>query len=224
MKKVALILAGVALLALIVLWYAHASEVLDLARQWAMASHGFVREHFYASWLGMLLFCTLIINLPIPVAALLKLMSGFIFGVQAGFALNVAASVSGGLFGFVLARHFFHRAFHRRFGHQLARIDLEVARNGFWYVLCSRLVIATPFFMVNVLAGLSCLRKRKFLLGTFLGVLPSSMIYAVSGSKLLELASAEQAVDPRIVAVLAGAGLLVVIPALINRHRKKHRA
>ena len=221
MKKAVLILAGAALLALIVFWYAHAPEILDLARDWALASRDFVQGHFYACWLGMLLLCVLIINLPIPVSALLKLMSGFIFGVQAGFVLNVGASVFGGLFGFVLARHFFHRAFHRRYGHQLARIDLEVARNGFWYVLCSRLVIATPFFVVNVLAGLSCLRKRKFVLGTFLGVLPSSMIYAVSGSKLHELASAEQVVDPRLIAVLAGAGALVVIPALINRHRKK---
>jgi len=224
MKKTVLILAGVALLALIVLWYANAAEILDAARQWALSCRGFVQEHFAISWLGMLVFCTLIINLPIPVAALLKLMSGFIFGVQAGFALNVGASVCGGLFGFVLARHFFHRMFHLRYGHQLARIDLEIARNGFWYVLCSRLVIATPFFVVNVLAGLSCIRKRKFVLGTLLGVLPSSMIYAVSGSKLHELASASDVVDPRIIAVLAGAGALVIIPALINHHRKKRRA
>lgn len=222
MKKILLLLAGVALLAAVISWYSHAGEILDLVTRWAMDCRGFVQQHPVLAWTGMLAVGSAIINLPIPVAALLKLMAGFMFGVAGGFGLNVCMSVAGGLIGFVFARHFFYHSLYSRYSHQLAHINLEIARNGFWYVLCSRLVVVTPFFVVNMLAGLSCIRKRKFLLGTLLGVLPSSTIYAVSGSKLHDLATANGLLSTQTVAILAVAGVLAVIPAVLNRKKKKH--
>jgi len=103
----------------------------------------------------------------------------------------------------------------------LAKANLEIARNGFWFVLSARLIMATPFFMVNVLAGLSCIRKRKFLLGTFLGVLPSSMIYAVSGSRLETFRSLSDLADPQFALALALLGAAATLPALVRRANTK---
>ncbi|MFP5221992.1 MAG: TVP38/TMEM64 family protein [Acidobacteriota bacterium] len=220
--KTAWILALVGLGVVLWQWAAHAREILAFAQAWAEASKGFVREYPAACWLGILALGAVAINCPLPLAALVKVLSGYFFGTSWGFTLNVSLSCAGGLLGFVAVRHLFYHALYSRFSRQLARANLEIARNGFWFVLSARLIMATPFFMVNVLAGLSCIRKRKFLLGTFLGVLPSSMIYAVSGSRLETFRSLSDLADPQFALALSLLGLAATIPALV-RHSKTKR-
>lgn len=219
--KTAWILALVGLGAVLWQWAAHAQEILAFAQAWAGASKGFVRENQIACWLGILALGAVAINCPLPLAALVKVLSGYFFGTGWGFALNVALSCAGGLIGFVAVRHLFYHALYSRFSRQLAKANLEIARNGFWFVLSARLIMATPFFMVNVLAGLSCIRKRKFLLGTFLGVLPSSMIYAVSGSRLETFRSLSDLADPQFALALALLGAAATLPALVRRANAK---
>ncbi len=221
--KTTLFLLAVAVAALFALWAANADAVLVWVKAWAASLRAVAVVWPVGCWLGMLALSAVAINCPIPVAALLKVLAGFAFGVQAGFALNVCTSVLGGLLGFSAARHWFYHWLYARFSARLARTNLEIGRNGFWYVLSARLLMATPFFLVNVLGGLSSLRKRVFLLGTLLGVLPSSMIYAVSGSQLERISSTSDFVSPRMALVLAGLALVSVLPALLNRRRKPAR-
>jgi len=220
--KTAWILALVGLGAVLWQWVAHAQEILAFAQAWAGASKGFVRENQIACWLGILALGAVAINCPLPLAALVKVLSGYFFGTFWGFTLNVCLSCAGGLIGFVAVRHLFYHALYSRFSRQLAKANMEIARNGFWFVLSARLIMATPFFMVNVLAGLSCIRKRKFLLGTFLGVLPSSAIYAVSGSRLETFRSLSDLADPQFALALALLGAAATLPALV-RHAKAKR-
>ncbi len=215
---------GLALAALAVLvaeWVANADAVLAYARDLAGSWKVYAQAYPAVCWLGLLAFGTLAINCPVPLAALLKVLSGFFFGLTAGFALNVSMSVAGGLAGFMATRHLFHHALYSRFSHHLARVNLDIARNGFWYVLSARLLMATPFFLVNVLAGLSCIRKRKFLLGTFLGVFPSSFIYAESGRQLASFTSMSDLASPKAVLVMALLAAVSVLPAIVRR-KKSH--
>ncbi|MBI4806181.1 MAG: TVP38/TMEM64 family protein [Desulfovibrio sp.] len=217
----ALSLVLFALVAAFAAWTAHADAILSLVRFWAGYYKGFVLANPATCWLGILAVGAVIINCPVPVAALVKVLAGFFFGVQAGMALNVFVSVLGGLLGFMATRHLFHRPLYSRFSHQLARVNLDIARNGFWYVLSARLLMVTPFFLVNVLSGLSCIRKRKFLLGTFLGVIPSSAIYAVSGSHLESIRTASDMASPQFAFILALLAAVSVVPALIRRKKRK---
>ncbi|WP_243360785.1 TVP38/TMEM64 family protein [Fundidesulfovibrio terrae] len=220
-KKMAWILALLSFAVFLAEWASHAETILAWARYWALYYKGFVQAYPMPCWLALLAAGSLAITSPIPLAALVKLLAGYFFGVQAGFVLNVCVSVLGGFAGFAASRYLFYKPLYARFSHQLARANLEIARHGFWYVLSARLFLATPFFLVNVLAGLSCIRKRKFLLGTFLGVLPSSMIYAVSGSHLEAIREIADLANPRLAAVLAAVGAAAVIPALLGRKKKK---
>lgn len=218
--KIAWGLALLTLLALLAFWASRADEILHLSKLWAGSWKGAVLAHPVAGWLGMLALGAVVINSPIPLAALVKVLSGYFFGVAGGAALNLSISVVGGLLGFMASRHLFHRALYKRFSHQLARVNLDIARNGFWYVLSARLLMATPFFLVNVLAGLSCIRKRKFLLGTFLGVFPSSYIYAESGRQLASFTSMSDFASPRAVLVLALLAVVSAFPAITGRRKR----
>jgi uncharacterized membrane protein YdjX (TVP38/TMEM64 family) len=221
MTRLAWSLALLSLAALFALWTSHADAILVFVRFWAEHYKSFVAANPGGCWLGILAVGAIIINCPVPVAALIKVLAGYFFGIQAGVALNVSVSVLGGLIGFMATRHLFHRPLYSRFSHQLARANLEIARNGFWYVLSARLLMVTPFFLVNVLSGLSCIRKRKFLLGTFLGVIPSSAIYAVSGSHLESIRTVSDMASPKLAIVLAVLAAVSVVPAIFRRKRSK---
>jgi len=221
MKKLAWALALLLLAAFLAAWACNMDTVLAWSRYWALYYKGFVQTYPVPCWFSLLAMGAVAITSPVPLAALIKVLAGYFFGVQAGFALNVCVSMLGGFIGFAAARYLFYKPLYSRFSHQLAKANLEIARNGFWYVLSARLLLATPFFLVNVLAGLSCIRKRKFLLGTFLGVLPSSMIYAVSGSHLESIRGISDLTDPRLAYALALIGAAAVIPALVRGKKKK---
>ncbi|GFK92728.1 hypothetical protein NNJEOMEG_00555 [Fundidesulfovibrio magnetotacticus] len=198
-------------------WGASADEVLDAAREWSLRHRAFVQANAAACWLGMLAAGSVAINCPIPVAALLKVLAGFFFGLEAGVALNVAMSLSGGLAGLAATRHLFYRSLHARFGRTLAKASLEMARNGFWYVLSARLLMVTPFFLVNVAAGLSGIRKRRFLLATGLGVLPSSFIYALTGGRLEQVRTVSDFASSDFALAMGLLAVCAVLPALARR-------
>lgn len=217
--KLAWGLSLAAFLVLLAFWASRADAILALARHWAVDWKAVVQADPLPFWLGFLAGGALALNSPVPLAALVKVLSGFFFGLAGGFALNVGMSVSAGLAGFMAARHFFHHALYSRYSRQLAAINLDIARNGFWYILSTRLFVALPFFLVNALAGLSCIRKRKFLLGTALGVVPSSFLYAEAGRQLGDLTSLSRVASPRAMAVLALLAALCVAHALHKRRK-----
>lgn len=204
------------------LWFqTHAEALLLWTKAAAASCTGLVAEHTALAWLCYLLLGALIINCPIPAAAVLKLLAGYLFGVSAAWSLNVLISVLGCSLGFVVTRHLFYRAFYARFSHTLAKANLEISRNGFWYVLSCRFFCVMPFFLTNILAGLSSMRLRTFVLGTTLGVIPSSLIYALTGSELERIRSTADFMNPRTAAVLAFLALAALVPAAINRRQRK---
>jgi uncharacterized membrane protein YdjX (TVP38/TMEM64 family) len=202
-------------------WSGHADPVLWWFKVRVEAFRGLTLAYPLLSWLAALAVGAVIINFPVPVAAILKVLSGYLFGLAWGFCLNLGASVLGGAVGFLCVRRFFARALYSRHGADIARANLEIARNGFWYILACRLIMATPFFLVNILAGLSSMRLGRFLTATLLGVIPSSLIYAFSGEQLDHIQTAQDLLSPRIGLILAGLGLAAVIPALVNRARRR---
>lgn len=202
-------------------WAGQADEALWQAKAWADAWRNSIRMAPFLAWMTLVALCAVLINSPLPLAALIKLMAGYVFGVGWGAAMNISTSVVGGALGFLAARHLFYHALYSRYSHQLAKTNLDIARNGFWYVLSCRFFMPAPFFLVNVLAGLSNLRLRKFLLATAIGVIPSSLIYSVTGSHLEAVHSMGDVMTPRLAIALAALGALAVLPVLVKRARRK---
>lgn len=221
LRRKAFWIALAAALAGALLWWAgHADETLWRVKAWADACRGYVQASPMLAWLAMVAVCAILINSPVPLAALIKLMAGYVFGVGWGAGMNITTSVLGGSLGFLAARHLFYHALYSRFSHQLSRANLEIARNGFWYVLSCRFFMPAPFYLVNALAGLSNLRLRKFLLATGVGVIPSSFIYSITGSQLETVRSMSDIMTLPMGLILAALGVLAIIPALVKHRRQ----
>jgi len=200
-------------------WGRHLDLILFWFKAWAGDIRGLIMAHPILSWAGWVVMGALMINFPIPMAAVLKVLSGYMFGLGWGMGANFCASTAGAALGFLGARHLFRQTLYRRHGRHLAKANLEIVHNGFWYILSCRLFLVMPFFLVNILAGLSTMRLRKFLVATMLGVVPSSMIYAVSGHQLDKITCAADLMSPKLALVLVLLGLAAAAPAVVKHLR-----
>ena len=149
----------------------------------------FISNNYLISVFLFFISCIFFINSPIPFAAIIKLLGGFFFGFYLGAFYNIIATILSCLIGFWISRYAFKDIFERLYYERLKRIENEIEINGFYYFLSLRLVMVVPYFLINILAGISRISFRKYLFSTTLGVIPASLIYANGGNKLEQINS-----------------------------------
>jgi pyruvate/2-oxoglutarate dehydrogenase complex dihydrolipoamide dehydrogenase (E3) component/uncharacterized membrane protein YdjX (TVP38/TMEM64 family) len=141
-------------------------------------------------WLFALGFFTLYVAvaaLSLPGAAILTLGAGALFGFATGTLLVSFASSLGAVIALLAARYVLRGAVRRRFGEKLRAIDDGMRRDGTFYLFTLRLIPAFPFFLVNLLMGLTPIRTRTFYWVSQLGMLPGTMVYVNTGTRLARI-------------------------------------
>ena len=131
----------------------------------------------------------LVTGLSLPGAAVLTLAGGAVFGLGLGTLLVSFASSAGATIAFLLARTLLRQPVQQRFGARLAPIEAGLRRDGVLYLLSLRLVPVVPFFLVNVVMGLTPLPTRSFYLASQIGMLPGTLVYVNAGTQLAQLRS-----------------------------------
>jgi uncharacterized membrane protein YdjX (TVP38/TMEM64 family) len=140
--------------------------------------------------------------LPIP-SSLVMILSGAAFGVVWGSALSLVGSIGGEWLGFELVRRYGRRVSSKMVGDdELARLSRVFARHGAAAVVVTR---ALPVVMetMSVVAGLSAMRRRTFLVASAIGTVPIVIVYAYAGAVSRQAGS----LVPAIVMLIAVAGL-----------------
>lgn len=161
--------------------------------------------HPVAISLAFLAGYVIVTALSIPGATVLTLAAGALFGVVWGVVLVSFASTIGATLAFAAARYVLRDAIRTRFASRLEPIDDGVRREGWMYVLSLRLVPAVPFWVVNLMMGVTAIRLRTFFWSSQLGMLPATIVYVSVGTRLSELTSLHGVLSP---------GLLVGLVAL----------
>lgn len=177
----------------------------------------FISSHYLISVLLFFISCIVFVNSPIPLAAIIKLLGGFFFGFYLGAFYNIVATIFACLIGFGVSRYAFKDIFERKYYEKLRKIENEIEKNGFYYFLTLRLVMVVPYFLINILAGISRISFKKYLMSTSLGVLPASLIYANGGNKLEEINSIQELFRSDIVFSLILVAFIVYWPILKKR-------
>lgn len=127
--------------------------------------------------------------LSLPGAAVLTLTGGALFGIYLGTGLVSLASTTGACLAFLASRFLFQESIQNKFGGQLKSINQGLKKDGATYLLTLRLVPAFPFFLVNLVMGLTQIPLNKFFLYSLIGMLPGTFVYVNAGEKLSELES-----------------------------------
>jgi pyruvate/2-oxoglutarate dehydrogenase complex dihydrolipoamide dehydrogenase (E3) component/uncharacterized membrane protein YdjX (TVP38/TMEM64 family) len=124
--------------------------------------------------------------LSLPGAAVMTLVGGAIFGLVVGTLLVSFASSIGATLAFLASRLVLHDWVQARFGERLAAINAGFEKEGPFYLFALRLVPAFPFFVINLLMGLTKMRAATFYWVSQLGMLAGTVVYVYAGTQLGE--------------------------------------
>lgn len=153
----------------------------------------------------------------LPGAAILTLTGGFLFGSLLGtLYVNIGATV-GATLAFLAARYVLHDWVERRFGPRLGTLQEGFARNAFSYLLTLRLIPLFPFFLINLVSGLTRISVGTYVAATSLGIIPGSFVYAFAGRQLGTIDSLKEIASPNVIAAFTLLGLLALIPILYRK-------
>jgi uncharacterized membrane protein YdjX (TVP38/TMEM64 family) len=166
--------------------------------------------------------------LSVPGAAILTLAGGAIFGLLWGLLLVSFASSIGATLAFLTSRFLLHDAIQHRFGDKLKPINAGVRRDGAFYLLTLRLIPAFPFFIVNLVMGLTPIPARTFYWVSQAGMLPLTAVFVTAGTELAKIEEIKDIVSPTLLVSLVLIGLFPLIARKavekINARRNKAKA
>jgi pyruvate/2-oxoglutarate dehydrogenase complex dihydrolipoamide dehydrogenase (E3) component/uncharacterized membrane protein YdjX (TVP38/TMEM64 family) len=147
--------------------------------------------------------------LSIPGALILTLAAGAMFGLGVGLLVVSFASSLGALLAFLVSRYLLRDWVQARFGPSLAPINDGIRRDGVFYLLTLRLVPVFPFWLINLLMGLTPIGAGRFYAVSQLGMLAGTVVYVNAGTQLAALQSPRDILSP---ALLGSFVLLGVFP------------
>lgn len=163
----------------------------------------------------------LVTGLSLPGAVILTLAGGFVFG--AGWAtlfINLGAT-TGATLAFLTARYVLRDAVEQKFGARLGPFQEGFAKNAFNYLLTLRLIPLFPFFMVNLVSGLTRVSVGIYVAATAIGIIPGSFVYAYAGRQLGTINSLKEIASPNVIGAFVLLGLLALVPVLYKRFSPK---
>lgn len=141
---------------------------------------------------GAFLVYVLVTAFSLPMAAVFtmaigwlgKLMFGELPGLLIGTAVVSFASTSGATLAFLMSRYLFRDAILRKFGDRLERFNRQLEREGAFYLFTLRLIPAVPFFVINVVMGLTPIRLWTYWWVSQVGMLAGTFVYVYAGSQV----------------------------------------
>ena len=153
----------------------------------------------------------------LPGGALMTLTGGFLFGSVLGTIFVNIGATTGATLAFLAARYVLRDWVERKFGKRIEPIQAGFAQNAFSYLLTLRLIPAFPFFLVNLVSGLTRIPLGTYVIATSIGIIPGSFVYAFAGRQLGSINSLAEIASPPVLLAFTFLGLLALVPIL---HRK----
>jgi len=146
-------------------------------------------------------------GLSLPGATILTLAGGALFGLLWGTLIVSFASSIGATLAFLAARFLFRETVISRFGDRLETINAGIARDGAFYLFALRLVPLFPFFVINLVMGLTTLNTRTFYWVSQIGMLAGTLVYVNAGTQLAKIDSLSNILSPLLVGSFALLGI-----------------
>jgi pyruvate/2-oxoglutarate dehydrogenase complex dihydrolipoamide dehydrogenase (E3) component/uncharacterized membrane protein YdjX (TVP38/TMEM64 family) len=147
------------------------------------------------------------VALSVPGAVVLTLAAGAVFGLGVGTLVVSFASSIGATLAMLVSRYLLRDAVRSRFGERLAEVDRGIERDGAFYLFTLRLVPVFPFFVINLLFGLTAMRAWTFYWVSQLGMLAGTLVYVNAGTQLARIDSLAGIVSPALLGSFALLGL-----------------
>jgi pyruvate/2-oxoglutarate dehydrogenase complex dihydrolipoamide dehydrogenase (E3) component/uncharacterized membrane protein YdjX (TVP38/TMEM64 family) len=160
----------------------------------------------------------------IPGAAIMTIAAGALFGVLVGTVVVSFASAIGATFAFLGSRYLFRDWVQSKFGDRLKPINEGIERDGGFYLFTLRLVPAFPFFVVNLVMGLTSIKTRTYYWVSQVGMLLATIVFVNAGTQLAAIESVGDIASPGLLASFAALGLIPWVAKWVLGIVKRRRA
>ena len=153
----------------------------------------------------------LVAALSLPGAAILTLAGGALFGLLTGTILASFASAIGATIAFSFSRYLLRDWVNQRFGNRLGAINQGIAKDGAFYLFTIRLVPAFPFFLVNLLMGITKIPTLTFYWVSQLGMLAGTIVFVQAGTELAKITSLGDILSPTLIGSFVLLGIFPLV-------------
>ncbi len=171
---------------------------------------------------GYLLAYILMAALAIPGALVMTVAGGAVFGLVEGTVLASFGSSLGATLAMLASRYLFRGWVQHHFGRRLDQMNRGLARDGWLYLLSLRLVPAIPFFVVDILFGVTAFPVLRFYAVSQAAMLPATLVYVNAGTQLEHLTSLSSILSPGVlISLVLLACLPLVARGVIKLMRKR---
>ena len=172
---------------------------------------------------GFFILYVAVTGLSIPGAAIMSLVAGALFGVVVGTIIVSFASTMGATLAFLSARYVLRDWVQGKFGERLRAIDDGLEKDGAFYLFTLRLIPVFPFFVINLLMGLTRIKTRTFFWVSQLGMLPATVVFVNAGTQISRIESTAGLLSPTLIASFVALALFPWVAkgivALVKRSR-----
>jgi uncharacterized membrane protein YdjX (TVP38/TMEM64 family) len=162
-------------------------------------------------------------SLSVPGATVLTLAGGAVFGLVGGTIVVSFASTIGATLACFVSRFVLRDWVQGKFGERLAVINQGIAAEGAFYLFTMRLIPAFPFFVINLVMGLTKMRLSTYYWVSQLGMLPGTVVYINAGRELAKIESVSGILSPTLIFSFILLGLFpITVKKLLAFYKSRH--
>jgi len=184
---------------------------LDYVKSQQIAIGDFYADQPLTAILAYALIYITVTALSLPGAAIMTLAGGAVFGLTIGTITISFASTIGATLAFLVARYLLRDVVQRRYGERLTTINQGIENDGALYLFTLRLIPIFPFFIINLLMGITPIRTWRYYLVSQLGMLPATIVYVNAGKQLGLIESPGDILSPELLLSFALLGLFPLV-------------
>ena len=184
---------------------------LESIKEWQVKILQDLNENYALYLIGFSLIYIAATALSFPGAALLTLLGGGLFGVVVGTLVVSVSSTLGATISFWSARFLLKESVEKKFASTVNKINAGVEKEGGFFLFGLRLVPVFPFFMVNLLMGLTNMKTTTYMWVSALGMLPGTIAFVNAGTQLSQIDSLKGLLSPGLIGAFVFIGILPVL-------------
>lgn len=183
----------------------------------------FIQVNWFQAFVGYFLLYVVVTALSLPGAAILTLGAGALFGFTQGLLLASFASTIGATLAFLASRFLLRDWVKSTFSNKIKSIDQGIEKDGAFYLLSLRMVPLFPFFMINLVMGVTGIRTLTYYWVSQVGMLIGTAVYVNAGTQLVAINSLADIVSANLILSFALLGLFPLIAKFIMDFLRQQR-